>query len=105
MKYAYSALALIAVIALNIYPMGFAHADSSLPNQASEWAGIKNIMSVMGQGTLNANDQKSLLDILDVKSAVEEGRPLPLSTSPATPVTPASEVIQKLPPRRRPSAF
>lgn len=105
MKNAFFRMALTAILALMTYPISLAHADSSLPNQSTEWAGIKNIMSVMGQGTLNAADQKSLLDILDVKSAVEEGKALAPAASPVTPVHPASGAAQKLPPRHRPSAF
>jgi len=98
-------MALLGAMVLSICPMSLAHADSSLPTQSAEWAGIKNIMSVMGQGTLNTSDQKSLLDILDIKSAVEEGRPLPQTNSTLAPVAPASEGSKKLPPRYRPSAF
>ena len=103
MKYASFILALLAIIPLTIYPTGIAHADSNLSTRTTEWAGIKNIMSVMGQGTYNANDQKSLLDILDAKSAVEEGNLVPSSTNQKA--EPVSAPSKTLPPRHRPSAF
>lgn len=97
MKYSFAFLA--ATIAL----MGMtsvAHADTT----SNEWAGIRKVLSVMGKGTLSPADQKSMLDILDTKNALEPGT----STSspvayPATPISP--DVVKKQPPHRSPSAF
>lgn len=80
-----------------------AQADSTLPGATTEWNGIKNILSVMGQGNLSPADQRSILDILDAKSQVEEARTFAPTVYAATPVL--SDPVKRQPPHHSPSAF
>jgi hypothetical protein len=78
-------------------------AETELPSPSPEWSGIKNILSVMGQGTLSAADQKSILDILDTKSQVEEAKVTAPVSLPPKAYRPVAN--KKQPPHRNPSAF
>jgi hypothetical protein len=98
MKQQLSVIALLIGFAL---PLG-ALAESSLPNQSGEWASVKQIMTIMGKGSLSPADQNSMLEILNAKDAVELSKPVS-SSFPATPIKPSA--VKRLPPRRSPSTF
>lgn len=99
MKQQMFAMALLTVLAL---PLS-ARAESGLPNQSSEWAGVKQIMRIMGKGTLSPADQSAMLEILNTKDAVEAVKPVTPGSFPVTPVQPGT--ARKLPPHRSPSTF
>jgi len=100
MKKQFSLMALLVLLTLPLAAM----ADPVMPqSQANEWAGIKQILSNMGKGTISPADQQSVLDILNTKGTLEDVKTTAPSTFPATPVSPES--VKKQPPRRSPSAF
>jgi hypothetical protein len=97
----------IALLGLFALPLS-AQAESSLPNQSSEWAGIRQIMNIMGKGTLSPADQNAMLEILNAKEGIEKNaadmsKPTAPSSFPATPIKPVP--ARKLPPHRSPSTF